>query len=164
MTFVGFIVNYMLRINLNITIVDMIVIREAPASTPLPALASNLTNTTLAFNTTNLAPLASAVSIRNISVRPERYSWERQFLDWANVSEYQFKCGVSTLLGRLYSLELKKVYARTLNDVFTLVISAKIDYKDTLTYYCFRFKIYRTINTCLSVCVFESLHPLRIFY
>lgn len=97
MTFVGFIVNYMLRINLNITIVDMIVIREAPASTPLPALASNLTNTTLAFNTTNLAPLAPVVSIQNISVRPERYSWERQFLDWANVSKNGYQTGILTV-------------------------------------------------------------------
>lgn len=94
MTFMGFIVNYMLRINLNITIVDMIVNREATASTPLPALASNLTNTTLAFNTTYLAPLATAVSI---SVRPERYSWERQFLDWANVSENGYEWGILTV-------------------------------------------------------------------
>lgn len=88
MTFMGFIVNYMLRINLNITIVDMIVTRDAPiSSTLLPALASNLTNATLASNTTYLAPLATVTSVQNVSVRPERYSWERQFLDWANVSK-----------------------------------------------------------------------------
>ncbi|KAH8418559.1 hypothetical protein KR222_001463, partial [Zaprionus bogoriensis] len=87
MTFMGFIVNYMLRINLNITIVDMIVTKaDGPAGTALPGLALNLTNVTLASNATHLVPLATVASIQNISVRPERYSWERQFLDWANIT------------------------------------------------------------------------------
>ncbi|KAM8711619.1 hypothetical protein ACLKA7_012174 [Drosophila subpalustris] len=74
MTFIGFIVNYMLRINLNITIVDMIV-------TP----ATNLTNATLATNASQLATVPGLESSANDSALNQRYSWERQFLDWANI-------------------------------------------------------------------------------
>ncbi|KAH8296929.1 hypothetical protein KR044_001081, partial [Drosophila immigrans] len=69
MTFIGFIVNYMLRINLNITIVDMIATQPAPSSLQ-SATALNGTNATFSLNETAYA---------------ERYSWERQFLDWANI-------------------------------------------------------------------------------
>lgn len=69
MTFIGFIVNYMIRINLNITIVDMIVGHGAANDT-----AGN--NTALA----NSSALAALPEFR------ERFSLERWFLDWANVS------------------------------------------------------------------------------
>lgn len=86
MTFIGFIVNYMLRINLNITIVDMI----AGVDGPPPALTSNQTNTSTALlgnaSESNLASASVVESIQNGSARTQRYSWERQFLDWANVS------------------------------------------------------------------------------
>jgi len=65
MTFIGFIVNYMIRINLNITIVDMIAGKGA--------ITSNETHK----NSTDLAALAEM---------NERFSLERWFLDWANVS------------------------------------------------------------------------------
>ncbi|XP_030560792.1 sialin [Drosophila novamexicana] len=88
MTFIGFIVNYMLRINLNITIVDMI----AGVDGPPPALTSNQTNTSTALlgnaSESNLASASVVESIQNGSARTQRYSWERQFLDWANI-EYE---------------------------------------------------------------------------
>lgn len=64
MTFIGFIVNYMIRINLNITIVDMIAGKGA--------ITSNETHK----NSTDLAALAEM---------NERFSLERWFLDWANI-------------------------------------------------------------------------------
>lgn len=67
MTFMGFIVNYMIRINLNITIVDMIVGHGADTAGNSTALA-------------NSSALAALPEIR------ERFSLERWFLDWANVS------------------------------------------------------------------------------
>ncbi|EDV36790.1 uncharacterized protein Dana_GF11776 [Drosophila ananassae] len=66
MTFMGFIVNYMIRINLNITIVDMIVGHGADTAGNSTALA-------------NSSALAALPEIR------ERFSLERWFLDWANI-------------------------------------------------------------------------------
>ncbi|KAH8333412.1 hypothetical protein KR074_007908, partial [Drosophila pseudoananassae] len=66
MTFMGFIVNYMIRINLNITIVDMIVGHGAPAAA----------NASLA----NSSALAARPDIKERS-----FSLERWFLDWANI-------------------------------------------------------------------------------
>jgi len=69
MSFIGFIVNYMIRINLNITIVDMIAGKgEIP---------SNVTLNSSIANSTDLADLPEL---------NDRFSLERWFLDWANVS------------------------------------------------------------------------------
>jgi len=99
MTFIGFIVNYMLRINLNITIVDMIV-----------APAANLTNVTLASNTFHLTTVPGVESIQNDSALSERYSWERQFLDWANVSKSIVITYDSCETGGLISLMYAMLY------------------------------------------------------
>ncbi|EDW85863.1 uncharacterized protein Dwil_GK23292 [Drosophila willistoni] len=66
MAFFGFIVNYMLRINLNITIVDMLA--EKGKTTPVANLS-----------------LASSSNATDF-VRPERLSLERGILDWAHIS------------------------------------------------------------------------------
>lgn len=63
MTFMGFIVNYMIRINLNITIVDMVAKKAGQI----------LVNSTLAGNSTDLD-------------LHKGFSLERWFLNWANVS------------------------------------------------------------------------------
>ncbi|EDW01400.1 sialin [Drosophila grimshawi] len=83
MTFVGFIVNYMLRINLNITIVDMI----AGAGEPKSALTHNLTQLGNGnASSANSSHLMAAVSTQNASGHhTEPYSLERWFLDWANI-------------------------------------------------------------------------------
>ncbi|XP_037717338.1 sialin [Drosophila subpulchrella] len=68
MSFLGFIVNYMLRINLNITIVDMIAGKgEIP---------SNVTLNSSIANSTDLAALPEL---------NDRFSLERWYLDWANI-------------------------------------------------------------------------------
>lgn len=84
MTFIGFIVNYMLRINLNITIVDMIAGVNGRTTLAPPTNASVNLSTT---NTSDFLAFVSPVeSTSNVTDREERYSLERQFLDWAKVS------------------------------------------------------------------------------
>lgn len=84
MTFIGFIVNYMLRINLNITIVDMIAGVNGRTTLAPP---TNATINALVTNKSDfLASVAPVVATANNTDRVERYSWERQFLDWAKVS------------------------------------------------------------------------------
>ncbi|KAH8240341.1 hypothetical protein KR038_004132 [Drosophila bunnanda] len=66
MTFMGFIVNYMIRINLNITIVDMVAKKVVP---------SLLANATLEGNSTALP----------VEELHKGFSLERWFLNWANI-------------------------------------------------------------------------------
>ncbi|EDW32036.1 GL10654 [Drosophila persimilis] len=68
MTFMGFIVNYMIRINLNITIVDMI----AGKGEAVPLNQSSL-------------DLVNASDFASLPDDSERFSLERWFLDWANI-------------------------------------------------------------------------------
>lgn len=86
MTFIGFIVNYMLRINLNITIVDMIAGVNGRTTLAPPTNATTTINALLTNKSDFLASVAPVVATANNTDRVERYSWERQFLDWAKVS------------------------------------------------------------------------------
>ncbi|XP_030388374.1 sialin isoform X2 [Scaptodrosophila lebanonensis] len=91
LAFMGFIVNYMIRINVNITIVDMIV---GKGNAPSPVVATNPPHI-VSGNTTErllVVPLEAAAEYQNItgnaSSHTEKYSLEKHFLNWANI-EYE---------------------------------------------------------------------------
>lgn len=95
LTFIGFAINYMIRINMNITIVDMIV----PAAKTI--LINNKTtdrlepecyvripiNQSLFLHSIEMDNTSEAIAVawRNETQR-QRFSFERVFLDWMGVS------------------------------------------------------------------------------
>lgn len=121
LTFAGFAINYMIRINMNITIVDMIL----PATKTI--LINNKTTTrlepecyvripvnqSLFLHSSDMDNTSEAVAVawRNETQR-QRYSFERVLLDWLKVSLLQINRYVYIILfgfvstGRLRSSRL----------------------------------------------------------
>lgn len=95
LTFIGFAINYMIRINMNITIVDMIL----PAAKTV--LVNNMTtsrlepecyvrvpvNQSLFLHGSEMDNTSEAVAVAWHNATPrQRFSLERVFLDWMEVS------------------------------------------------------------------------------
>lgn len=83
LTFIGFAMNYMIRININIAIVDMISTEYKPKGKGVfMSECSNLNNSTLY----DIKSVVSALSNEQQIVAKDYVSLERQFLDYLGVS------------------------------------------------------------------------------
>lgn len=112
LVFIGFAVNYMIRINLNITIVEMIAKKPllAVSTTAQTPLLTNFTQSTLVKSNNNTNSIYANISSNSVAaiasnhshshkdtsaslvvVKEQRYSWEKQLLNSLGVSSNNYE-------------------------------------------------------------------------